>query len=203
VVTNIHEDPDGEYRVKVKIPVISSESEGVWSRVATLDAGNSRGTFFRPEVDDEVVVGFVNDDPRDPVILGMLHSSSLASPLEPEENNYKKGYYSKEKLILLFDDEKKVISIETPNGNKLVISDEDKGLSMEDENGNKFMLNADGITMESAKDLIVKASSGDITLEGTNINIKASAQFKAEGSGGAEVSTSGQAVLKGSLVAIN
>jgi len=202
VVTNIHEDPDGEYRVKVKIPVISPDDEGVWARVATLDAGDSRGSFFRPEVDDEVIIGFVNDDPRFPVILGMLHSSALPSPVEPSEDNYDKGFVTKEKVKLMFSDEKKSISLETPNGNTLLISDDEKGIKIEDENGNLIKMNADGIVIESAKDISIKAS-GDVKMEGTNLSSKASAQFKAEGSSGAEVSTSGQAVLKGSIVAIN
>lgn len=202
IVTNIHEDPDGEFRVRVKIPVISAEDDGVWARVATLDAGDSRGSFFRPYVDDEVIVGFINDDPRDPVILGMLHSSGLPSPVEPTEDNYEKGFVTKEGIKLMFDDEKKSITLETPNVNTLIISDDEKGIKLEDENGNIIQMNADGITIESAKDIILKAS-GDVTMEGTNLSSKASAQFKAEGSSGAEVSTSGQAVLKGSVVAIN
>ncbi|NVO10587.1 MAG: type VI secretion system tip protein VgrG [Bacteroidales bacterium] len=202
IVTNIHEDPDGEFRVRVKIPVISTEDDGVWARVATLDAGDSRGSFFRPYVDDEVIVGFINDDPRDPVILGMLHSSALPSPVEPTEDNYEKGFVTKEKVKLMFNDEKKSLTIETPNKNILLVSDDEKGIKLEDENGNKVQMNADGITIESAKDLILKAS-GDIKIEGTNVSSKASAQYKAEGSSGAELSTSGQAVLKGSVVAIN
>ncbi len=82
------------------------------------------------------------------------------------------------------------------------MSDDEKGIKLEDENGNIIQMNADGITIESAKDLILKAS-GDIKIEGTNVSSKASAQYKAEGSSGAELSTSGQAVLKGSVVAIN
>lgn len=202
IVTNIHEDPDGEFRVRVKIPVISTEDDGIWARVATLDAGDGRGSFFRPYVDDEVIVGFINDDPRDPIILGMLHSTALPTPLEPTEDNYEKGFVTKEKVKLLFNDEKKSLTIETPNSNILLVSDDEKGIKLEDENGNKIQMNADGITIESAKDLILKAS-GDITIEGKNISSKASAQYKAEGSSGAEVSTSGQAVLKGSVVAIN
>lgn len=202
LVTNIHEDPDGEYRVKVKIPIISPDDEGVWARIATLDAGDSRGSFFRPEVDDEVIIGFINDDPRYPVILGMLHSSAKPSPVEPTEDNYDKGFVTKEKVKFMFSDEKKSITLETPNGNILLISDDEKGIKLEDENGNKIQMNADGIVIESAKDISIKAS-GDIKMEGTNLSSKASAQFKAEGSSGAEVSTSGQAVLKGSIVAIN
>ena len=40
-------------------------------------------------------------------------------------------------------------------------------------------------------------------MEGTNITLTANAQFKAEGSAGAELSTGAIAVLKGSLVQIN
>lgn len=202
LVTNIHEDPDAEFRVKIKIPVISTEEEGVWARVATLDAGDSRGSFFRPDPGDEVIVGFINDDPRYPVILGMLHSSAKPSPFVPTEDNYERGFVTREKVKMMFSDEKKSITLETPNKNILLISDDEKGIKLEDENGNKITMNADGIVMESAKDLTIKAS-GDVKIEGTNVSNKASAQFKAEGSSGAEVSTSGQAVLKGSVVAIN
>lgn len=105
-------------------------------------------------------------------------------------------------MKLLFDDEKKTVTIETPNGNTVVLSDEDGGIALSDENGNKLVLNADGISIESAADVIIKAS-GDISLEGTNVKGVANAEFKAEGSAGAEVSSGGTTVVKGSLVQIN
>lgn len=37
---------------------------------------------FLPEVEDEVIVGFLNDDPRDPIIQGMVHSSVKAVPIK-------------------------------------------------------------------------------------------------------------------------
>ena len=52
----------------------------LWARLASPDAGKERGFFFRPEPGDEVVVGFLNDDPRQPVILGALYSSKNAPP---------------------------------------------------------------------------------------------------------------------------
>ena len=82
VVTQLENDPDGEDRIQVRLPVIDSEDQGLWSRMASLDAGNNRGFFFRPEIGDEVIVGFLNDDPRDPVILGMLNSSAKPAPLK-------------------------------------------------------------------------------------------------------------------------
>ncbi|MFZ3088483.1 MAG: type VI secretion system tip protein VgrG, partial [Methylotenera sp.] len=64
IVTALESDPAGEDRIKVKLPMVSTTEEGVWARLSTLDAGKERGTFFRPEIDDEVIVGFLNDDPR-------------------------------------------------------------------------------------------------------------------------------------------
>lgn len=207
VVTAISEDPDGEGRVQVRLPIISAEEAGIWARVATLDAGlgdgdDPRGTFFRPEVDDEVVVGFFNDDPRDPVVLGMMHSSAKPPPYDVTEDNFEKGIVTRGQLKLTFNDDLKSITIETPNGNKVVIDDDEGAVTMEDESGNKVQMNSDGITLESAKDFILKAS-GDVQIEGMNMTLSAQSQFKAEGSGGAELSTSGQAVVKGSIVQIN
>ena len=67
-VVQLENDPDGENRVLVRIPTIDKNAGGIWSRVATLDAGSDRGSFFLPELEDEVIVGFINDDPRDAVI---------------------------------------------------------------------------------------------------------------------------------------
>jgi Rhs element Vgr protein len=202
VVTDIV-DPDSEYRVKVRIPVISTSEEGSWARVATLDAGNARGSFFRPEVDDEVIVGFLNDDPRSPIILGMLHSSSLPAPLEPAEDNFQKGFFTREGIQLLFDDEKKSVTILTPGENSIVIDDDAKSILITDQNDNKIELTEDGINMESGADITIKTSTGDVTIEGMNITLKAATQFKATGDGGVEMSSSANAVLKGALVQIN
>ena len=202
VVTNIHEDPDGEERIRVRLPIIDTESDGVWARLASLDAGNSRGMVVRPEIDDEVIVGFLNGDPRDPVIIGSVFSSAKPSPIEAEEDNFVKGIVTKSEIKLLFDDDKVAFSLETPNGNKLQLSEDEGAILIEDENGNKIELTSDGITMESPGDINIKAS-GDLNMEGTNVNLKASAQLKTEGSAGAEVSSSGQTVVNGSIVMIN
>ncbi|WP_017326310.1 type VI secretion system tip protein VgrG [Synechococcus sp. PCC 7336] len=210
VVVQLQDDPNGEDRVLVKIPTLDNEAEGIWARVATLDAGANRGSFFRPEIGDEVVLGFLNDDPRDPIVLGMLNSSAKPAPVQASDDNHEKGIFTRSEMKLTFNDDTQVITIETPSGNKITISDEDKGITLEDQNGNTIVTGDSGITMSSPKDICFEASgaialkaSQDLTLEGLNVSAKANAQFKAEGSGGAEVSTSAIAVLKGSLVQIN
>lgn len=203
IVTAIHDDPDGEDRIQIRLPVVDPDDEGIWARIATLDAGENRGSFFRPEVGDEVIVGFLNDDPRDPVILGMLNSSAKPAPITATEENNEKGFITRDELKLLFDDDKKSVTIETPNGNKAVLSDDDGSIVLEDENGNKITMDSSGITLDSASDLTIKAS-GEISMEsGSNMTLSAGVQFKAEGSAGAELSSGAVVVVKGSLVQIN
>ncbi|NTW49345.1 MAG: type VI secretion system tip protein VgrG [Chlorobiales bacterium] len=209
VVTVLESDPDGEDRIKVRLPLVSASDEGIWARLATLDAGKERGTFFRPEIGDEVVVGFLGDDPRYPVVLGMCHSSSKPAPEPAKDDNHHKGYVSREKMKFTFDDEKKIIHLETPGGNKLSLTEDKKGILIEDQNGNKITLDDKGISIESCKDLILKAA-GDIKAEGMNIESKAQTGFKAEGTATAEVSGanttikgSAATVINGGVVQIN
>lgn len=202
VVSQLQDDPDGEDRILVQIPIINNAEQGIWCRLASLDAGDSRGFVFRPEIGDEVIIGFINDDPNDAVVLGMLHSSAKPAPITGSDDNHEKGLVTRSEMKVLFDDDKKVIEISTPAG-KIVTLDEDQGnIVITDDNSNIITIDDSGITMDSPKDINIKAT-GDVNIEGMNVNIAANANFKAEGSAGAEVSTSAVAVLKGSLVQIN
>ncbi len=202
VVSQLQDDPDGEERILVQIPIIDNQEQGIWCRIASLDAGENRGAFFRPEIEDEVIIGFINDDPNDAIVLGMLHSSAKPAPITAADDNHEKGFVTRSEMKILFDDDKKTINISTPAGKHIAL-DEDAGtIIIEDENSNVITIDSAGILMESAGNIELKAS-GDVTIEGTNVNIAASAAFKAEGSSGAEVSSGATAVLKGSLVQIN
>lgn len=202
IVTQLEGDPNGEDRILVKIPIINNEEQGIWCRVASPDAGENRGIFFRPEIEDEVIIGFVNEDPNNAIVLGMLHSSGKPSPITASDDNHQKGIVTRSEMKVMFDDEKKSIGIETPAGKKITL-DEDQGvIVIEDENSNVITIDSNGIKMESAGNIEIVAS-GDVKIEGTNVSLKAKAQFKAEGSAGAEMSSSAVAIVKGSIVQIN
>jgi uncharacterized protein involved in type VI secretion and phage assembly len=118
---------------------------------------------FYPELDDEVIVGFLNDDPRNAVILGALHSQNAASPVEAADANPEKGIYCREGMKLVFNDEEKSVTIETESGNKISVSDNDQKISIEDQRGAKIEFTAQGITID--------AGSGNVTVKGTVINL--------------------------------
>lgn len=202
IVTQLEGDPNSEERILVKIPIINNDEQGIWCRVASPDAGDNRGFFFRPEIEDEVIIGFINEDPNNAIVLGTLYSSGKPSPITASDDNHQKGIVTRSEMKILFDDEKKSIGIETPAGKKITL-DEDKGvIIIEDENSNIITIDSNGIKMESAGNIELKAS-GDVKIEGSNVSINANSQFKAEGSAGVEMSSGATAVLKGSIVQIN
>jgi Rhs element Vgr protein len=202
VVTS-NEDPDGEHRVRVRLPLVSMNDDGIWARMASLDAGAERGFFFRPEIGDEVVVGFLDADPRRGVVLGMLHSSAMAAPFQGSDDNHEKGYVSREKMRLHFDDEKKVLTIDTAAGNSITLSEEDKSIVIADQNSNTITMDSEGITVESQKAITLKAGT-ELKLEsGTGFSAKGGTELKLEGSASAEISSSATTTVKGSIVQIN
>ncbi|MFH0783130.1 MAG: type VI secretion system tip protein VgrG [Pseudomonadota bacterium] len=202
IVTGLAGDPQGEERILVRMPLVSMADDGTWARLASLDAGNERGAIFRPEIGDEVVLGFLNDDPRDPVVLGMLNSSAKPAPVGASDDNHIKGFVTRSKIKLTFNDETASVTLETPKGKKVQLDDDQGTITFADELGNKLALTSDGITIESAGNITIK-SSGDLKFSGTNVQLQASGSLKAEGTGGAEIISSAITVVKGSMVQIN
>lgn len=203
VVTQLESDPDGEDRIKVRIPVIHKSDEGAWCRISTLDAGNERGSFFRPEIGDEVVVGFINNDPRHGMVLGMCNSSENPAPIVAADDNHEKGFQTRSKMKMIFNDEKKSYTLETPAGNKFIISEDEKKIHMEDQHGNKITMNQDGIKLESIKDIILKAATNLKAEAGTDVNIEGSSGAKLKGGASAEISAGGSTKIAGGTVQIN
>jgi Rhs element Vgr protein len=202
-VTVSNEDPDGEHRVRVRLPLVDADDDGTWARVASLDAGKERGFFFRPEVGDEVIVGFLDDDPRQAVILGMLHSSANAAPLEGSDDNHEKVYQSRAKMRLFFDDDKKKMLVETPAGNRLTLDEDGKLAKLEDQSGNVVELGQDGIRIESKKSLTLKAGTEVKVESGTALGVKGGTTLKLEGASGAELTSSASTTVKGSILQLN
>ncbi len=193
-VVQMHDDPAGEERILVKIPALQPEGEGNWARLASTVGGNEAGMIFRPSVGEEVLVGFLDDDPRHPIILAGLHSSAQPSPLPPEEDNHQAGYVSRAGNKLVVDDKENAITLETENGDSLALLGKDGKIVLQDQHGNSITFSSAGIEINSASDLVLKASNA-LKGEGATLELKASATGSLEA--GATLS------LQGSLVQIN
>jgi Rhs element Vgr protein len=214
-----NKDPEKLGRVRVNFFWQENNQMSPWIRAVNPYSANERGFYFIPEIEDEVLVGFEGGDAEKPYIIGSLYHGKNKPPSAwPNQKNSFKGIVTKSNLRIEFDDEKKITTIDTPGGNKVVISDDQKSILLSDQNSNKVELNSNGIIMNSPKDItlnsksriVIDAISGidissksDVKVTGLNINQTANVGFVAKGSATAELSASGQTTVKGAMVMIN
>jgi len=189
VVTN-NQDPDKLGRVKVRFPWWSDDNESQWARVAVLMAGNDRGTYFLPEVDDEVLVAFEHGDINYPYVLGALWNGKDVPPANNDDgkNNIRVIKSRSGHVVKLNDEDgKETIEIIDKSKKNSIVVDTAKNT----------------ITIASDKDITLKASNGSITLDAKKILVKSSADTKLEAGGGMDVKASGTLNIKGATVNIN
>nr|WP_294860573.1 type VI secretion system tip protein VgrG [uncultured Fluviicola sp.] len=218
VVRKIDGDPAKEYRIQVEIPLLNTDKNLVWARLSNFWSSKSFGAFFIPNIGDEVVLGFLNNDPTYPIILGSMYSSANAAPLEIDAKNPIQLMQTKNGIKFEMDDENKVVTVTTPGANKMVLSDKDKSVTMADQNGNKIVLSDSGILIQAAKEITIKAGTEvkvdagtnanvkagvNVAVKGTNVELTADASFTAKGNASAELSAAGQTAVKGAIVMIN
>jgi len=218
VVKKLDGDPLKEQRIQVELPWMDGKNHLLWARLATMHATAGMGTFFLPEPGDEVLVGFMNQDPGHPVILGSLYGEKHKPPYEYEAKNNTKAIVTREKMRIEFDEGKKVITVSTPGKNTVEISDDGKHIKLTDENKNEITMDKNGITLSSAKDITLKAKDSikmdatmkisgtakqDVSLEGLNVKVQAKVGATVKGNATAELSASGQTTVKGAIVMIN
>ncbi len=221
-VKKIFDDPETQYRILVDVPMFDMNGAGIWARLSNFYSTSGAGAFFLPEVGDEVILGFLNEDPRYPVILGSVYSSSKLKPyqtLQPNEKNQLKAIVSKSGIYITFDDVDKILTISTPAKNTMIFSDKDKQISIKDENGNSIVMSQSGIDIKSPKDINISAdqkvnikgvqgiqvqsSAGDVEISGVNIKETANVQYSADGSATAKITSGAELTIKSAMVMIN
>jgi uncharacterized protein involved in type VI secretion and phage assembly len=178
LVTDI-KDPDSLGRVKVALPWSpdsGSERYEAWARVATLMGGSNRGSWFIPDVDDEVLIAFEAGDPRRPYVLGGLWNGRDAPPesMDGAGNNYKKLIRSRNGVKLTLDDQdgQEKFIVETPGGQKLTLKDGPGAIEIEDSNGNSIKLESSGITVNASAKVTINAG-GQVEVSAGMVSVNA------------------------------
>ena len=189
VVTN-NQDPDGLGRVKVKLPWLSDDVESHWARVVTPMAGNDRGLFFLPEVDDEVLVAFEHGSPEFPYVLGALWNGNDQAPESNDDGeNNMRTIKSRSGHVVRLDDtdgSEKIEIVDGSGANSVVISTADNT-----------------ITITADADITIESSGGKLILSGNGIEIRSQADVKVEAGANMDLEASGQLNIKGATVNIN
>ena len=175
IVVAIADDPDQALRVQLQLPALGQDAGKVWARWASPDAGAARGMVFWPEVGDEVVVGFFNDDPRAPVVLGSLFSAKQMPPApydKPEAKNLTRGFFTKSGCEIGFiDGTNPKLFLRTKGKREILLDDDDKLIKISDPDGNTLTVDAQGITFKTDKDFKVDAG-GKVEIKGGKIDLQ-------------------------------
>jgi len=171
-----NKDPDNLGRVMVSLPWapdLGVEPYAAWARLATLMAGNKRGTLFIPEVNDEVLVAFQGGDPGRPIVIGALWNGRNQPPpaMDRSGRNNLKSIVTRNGVTLEFSDDTGVeaLSLRTPGGNKLVLKDGPGVVTITDSNGNVVRLDSDGIALLSSKN--VRIDGVEVTINATKYKL--------------------------------
>ena len=220
-VLKIDADPDNEYRIQVEVALFNDNGTGLWARLANFYSSNGSGVFFLPEVGDEVILGFLNQDPRFPVILGSMYSQKNKpfSSYTPNAKNSLKGIITPTELQIKFDDGNTALSLITKNGNTVVLDDKNKQIKLAEPNSNSIIMSDSGIEIKSAKSITltadqsvtikgtqgvnIQAPSGTVATKGMSITETADTEYSAKGNATASVQGGTELTLKAAMVMIN
>jgi uncharacterized protein involved in type VI secretion and phage assembly len=200
------DDPLGWGRVKVGFPWRTDATESIWARIATLDAGDKMGTWFVPDVGQEVVVSFLDGDPRHPIVLGSLWNGTQAPPetMDPDKNAIRSIVSRSGHFIRLDDGDDAKIEISTVDGRTVVLSDGDSSLELKEPGGNHIKISGDGIELVAKSgDVKITASAGSVEIDAAKLQGKSSGPAKLESSATFDLKASATLGLRGALVNIN
>jgi len=189
IVTN-NQDPENMHRVKVRFPWLSQDVESNWTRVAASMAGNGRGVYFLPEVDDEVLVAFEHGRVDHPYVLGCLWNGR---DTPPENNN---------------DGENNHRTIKSRSGHVVRLNDAAGKETIEiiDKSGNnKIVVNTadNSIIIEARADITIKSATGKLTMEANGIELKSQAGIKAQAAQSMDLKANAQITVKGATINLN
>lgn len=231
-VTNIN-DPDSLGRVRCRpITQDNDVAETDWCHCMTPAGGNGYGVFFFPNVDDLVILAYINGEVHHPIVLGRFWADETAAPYAIDSGkNEVCSIKTPTGIEIKFDDvaDKQKLTLTTPSGSVLGIDDEGKTLTFGDGNGdNALTMDLGGgevvlkaktkLTLSAGDTTIVLESSGAITITSnnsvdvktTNIGLAAKSEFKADGAtvavsatGQMDLKASGVTNVKGSLLNLN
>lgn len=186
VINNI--DSLGEGRVQISLPWMPGVEP--WARVSTLAAGMARGTYFIPQIGDEVLIAFNQGDIREPFILGCLWSTIDRPPgMLPTDPTTKSKIKTRMGQELEFDDALQTVTATNSTMMKVELGPKSATLSSPLAS---VTLNIDGsVVITAIKELTLQSNT--ININAGRINI--SSTLGTDITGGAKCSISAGTVL--------
>jgi uncharacterized protein involved in type VI secretion and phage assembly len=168
-------DPENSGRVKVRLAGANgrgAEGHEVWARVSTLTAGDRRGTWLLPEVDDEVLVAFQSGEAEQHYVIGSLWSKRNSPPATNNNHNATKLLRLRSGLQITLSEKRgrDSFTIETPQGQKLALHDGPDGIEISDSSGNRVRLDGASITINAPAKVVINASTAEVNAGMLQVN---------------------------------
>lgn len=193
-----NEDPENLGRVKLEFPWRDADDESYWARIATEMTGDGYGTYFLPEVEDEVLVGFENGDIHSPIVIGSLWSGNRKPPEDNADgNNDVRKIETRSGHVVEFDDndQEGAVRIETAAGHTVVLDDASgsESVAIEDKAGNSLEMdsNAGEVAIEANTELSLSAPTIELSADG-ELTVDSSGTLEMSGDAQTKVSSKGQ-----------
>jgi uncharacterized protein involved in type VI secretion and phage assembly len=157
-----NKDPEAQGRLKILF-----EGQESWARLATLMAGNNQGSWFIPEVNNEVLVAFEGGDVQRPYVIGALWNSRDMPPesMDAAGNNDHKVLRSRNGVRITLDDQdgQEKFMVETPGAQRITMRDCPSSILIEDSNGNSVKLESDGVTVTASSKVVINATTIEVS----------------------------------------
>ncbi|MCU0497607.1 MAG: phage baseplate assembly protein V [Anaerolineae bacterium] len=208
VVTN-NKDPEKLARIKVSFPWLSAESESNWARIAMPMTGSLMGTFFLPEVGDEVLVMFEHGMVEYPYIVGSLWNGVEKPPQTNEDgkNNFRL-IKTRSGHQLMFDDTEGAENITVTSKSKHTVLMQDKSgeEKIEVKSKSGHIVRLDDKSGSEKVEVIDKSGNNSIVITSTDntITVKANGKLVMEAQQDVTItSKTGKVSIEGIGVAIN
>jgi len=164
------DDPDGMGRVRVVLPNYGGV-ETSWLHVVVPGAGPDKGLIALPDVDDQVLVLLLNEDPDQAIVLGGLYGVNGPPDAGVEDGAVRRYTFTTPGAQRIrLDDEEETIQIENSNGDFIRLAPEEVRLG--DSQGSQIELTPGRCRIHAAADLDIEAPGKKITISGQAIDFE-------------------------------
>lgn len=172
-------DKDSMGRVKVQFYWQSDGEATPWIRMISAHAGKTKGFQFIPEIGDEVLVSFENNNPSFPYVVGSLYHGNAKHDDRQDSDNYIKTIRTVSGNEIRFYDKsgEEEISIHNQDSqNEVTLTLKDDG-QITIKSKNKIAISGKDITVDAEKTL--KITADQITISGKS-SVKVETEQKME-----------------------
>ena len=164
------EDPDGMGRVRVVLPNFGGV-ETSWLPVVVPGAGPDKGLIALPDVDDQVLVLFLNEDPDQAIVLGGLYGANGPPDAGVEDGAVRRYTFTTPGAQRIqLDDQGETITIENSNGDFIRLAPDEVRLG--DNQGSLIELTPGRCRIHAAADLEIGAPGKKVTISGQAIDFE-------------------------------